>query len=121
MRSVATKTLSILLLTVMASCASPQNATRKGAAPRQHPGAIAAPEPIAASVGAEVLHRGGNAVDAAVAVGFVLAVTLPSAGNIGGGGFMLVHDESTDEQTIIDYRETAPSAATRDMYLTDDG
>ncbi|MCZ6690482.1 MAG: gamma-glutamyltransferase [Planctomycetota bacterium] len=82
-------------------------------------GAVASPEPRAAEIGAEVLRRGGNAVDAAVAVGFALAVTLPAAGNIGGGGFMLIHQG--DEQVAIDYRETAPSAASRDMYLTEAG
>ena len=65
--------------------------------------------------------QGGNAVDAAVATGFALAVTLPRAGNIGGGGFMLIHLAETDEQVFIDYRETAPAAATRDMFLKEDG
>ena len=59
--------------------------------------------------------------DAAVATGFALAVTLPRAGNIGGGGFMLIHLAETDEQVFIDYRETAPAAATRDMFLKEDG
>jgi gamma-glutamyltranspeptidase/glutathione hydrolase len=71
---------------------------------------------IASLVGAEVLRKGGNAVDAAVAVGFALAVTYPRAGNLGGGGFMLVRLAS-GETHFIDYRETAPAAAARDMYL----
>jgi gamma-glutamyltranspeptidase/glutathione hydrolase len=81
---------------------------------------VVAQEPIAADVGLTVLKSGGNAVDAAVAVGFALAVTHPVAGNIGGGGFMLVHlvDGRTD---FLDFRECAPAKATRDMYLGPDG
>jgi gamma-glutamyltranspeptidase / glutathione hydrolase len=71
---------------------------------------------LATDAGVEILHKGGNAVDAAVAVGFALAVVHPVAGNIGGGGFMLVHDRS-GKNIFIDYREKAPLAATADMYL----
>ena len=83
-------------------------------------GLIVAAEPRAAEAGAEVLRRGGNAVDAAVATALTLAVTYPRAGNIGGGGFMIVRlaDGTT---TAIDFRETAPAAATREMYLDDSG
>lgn len=84
-------------------------------------GMVAAQNAIAANVGADILADGGNAVDAAVAVGFALAVTLPRAGNIGGGGFMLVYDAERDETIAIDYREMAPVKATRDMFLDDDG
>lgn len=84
-------------------------------------GMVVAPERLAAEIGANMLKRGGNAVDAAVATGFALAVTYPRAGNIGGGGFMLIHRASDDRQTLIDYRETAPAAATADMYLDDAG
>ncbi len=77
---------------------------------------VVSADSIASAVGVDVLRRGGNAVDAAVAVGFALAVTYPQAGNLGGGGFMLVRLES-GETHFIDYRETAPSTATRDMYL----
>jgi gamma-glutamyltranspeptidase/glutathione hydrolase len=84
-------------------------------------GIVSVQNAIAAEVGAAILEEGGNAVDAAVAVGFALAVTLPRAGNIGGGGFMLVHLAEDDRTVAIDYREMAPAAATRDMYLDDEG
>lgn len=82
---------------------------------------VVAQERIAAEIGRDVLARGGNAVDAAVATGFALAVTYPRAGNIGGGGFMIVHLANSGEDVAIDYRESAPAAATRDMFLGDDG
>jgi gamma-glutamyltranspeptidase/glutathione hydrolase len=80
-------------------------------------GMVAAQEAQAARVGIDVLRRGGNAVDAAVAVGFALAATLPRAGNLGGGGFMLVHLAESGRTAAIDYRETAPRGAGRDMFL----
>ncbi len=80
-------------------------------------GMVASQEVLATKIGVEVLRQGGNAVDAAVAVGFALAVTLPQAGNLGGGGFMLVHDARKAETVAIDYRETAPAAATAEMFL----
>ena len=83
-------------------------------------GMVAAQDKIAAEVGAEILKQGGNAVDAAVATGFALAVTHPQAGNLGGGGFMLI--ALKDKRTVaIDYREMAPAAATRDMFLGPNG
>jgi gamma-glutamyltranspeptidase/glutathione hydrolase len=83
-------------------------------------GMVAAQDRIAAEVGAEILKQGGNAVDAAVATGFALAVTHPQAGNLGGGGFMLI--ALKDKRTVaIDYREMAPAAATRDMFLGPNG
>ena len=82
-------------------------------------GVVAAPESLASEVGASILRQGGNATDAAVAVQFALAVTFPSAGNLGGGGFMVVHLGS--REFTVDYRETAPGAATRDMYLDSTG
>ena len=78
-------------------------------------------EPRATQVGIDVLRAGGNAVDAAVAVGFALAVTHPSAGNLGGGGFMMIRLARGGETAAIDYRETAPGAATRAMYQDAEG
>ena len=82
---------------------------------------VSGPEKLASEAGLDMLKRGGNAIDAAVATGFALAVTLPRAGNIGGGGFMLVHLAESDEQVFIDYREMAPDSASRDMFLNEDG
>ena len=71
--------------------------------------------------GYQILKQGGNAIDAAVAVGFALAVTLPRAGNIGGGGFMLIYSADSQEVSAIDYRSAAPVTATSEMYLTESG
>ena len=92
----------------------------------QHPvlgpaGMVAAQNRQSAAVGAAVLAEGGSAVDAAIATGFSLAVTLPRAGNLGGGGFMLIHDAESDESSAVDYRERAPRKAHRDMYLDANG
>ncbi len=84
-------------------------------------GLVVAQEKISARIGADILKRGGNAVDAAVATGFAMAVTYPRAGNIGGGGFMVIHLADPNKDIAIDYRETAPTAATRDMFLGADG
>lgn len=81
---------------------------------------VVAQEPVAADVGAAILRKGGNAVDAAVAVAFVLSVTHPSAGNLGGGGFLLARF-ADGRATFIDFRETAPLKASRDMYVGPDG
>jgi len=80
-------------------------------------GMVVTDEPLATHIGVEVLKKGGNAIDAAVAVGFALAVTYPVAGNIGGGGFMLVRQAADNAIRAIDYRETAPFAATKNMFL----
>jgi len=81
--------------------------------------AVAMPDRYGAQVSEDILRAGGNAVDAAIAAGFALAVTYPEAGNIGGGGFMLIHIDG--EAAFLDYRETAPLAAHRDMYLDAQG
>src|SRR6476620_6665250 len=77
---------------------------------------VVAQEPNAVDVGLDVLRSGGNAIDAAVAVGFALSVTHPQAGNIGGGGFMLIRF-ADGRSTFIDFRERAPAAASHDMYI----
>ncbi|MGP4951716.1 gamma-glutamyltransferase, partial [Psychrobacter sp. T6-1] len=84
-------------------------------------GMVATQEALASDIGLQILKDGGNAVDAGVAVGFALAVTLPRAGNIGGGGFMMIYDAKKGKTVALDYREKAPSSASRDMYLDSDG
>ncbi len=84
-------------------------------------GMVSSSDVIASQVGADILAAGGNAVDAAVAVGFALAVTYPQAGNIGGGGFMMVYMKDANKTVAIDYREMAPALAHRDMFLGKDG
>ncbi len=102
-----------LLLAIVTFASSPVfAATLEG-------GAVAAPDEYGAEVAAQVLKRGGNAVDAAVATAFTLAVTYPEAGNIGGGGFMTLFMDG--KPYFLDYRETAPKAASRDMYLDEKG
>src|ERR1700761_3689260 len=88
--------------------------------PAEH-GMVVAQEKTAARIGTNILQRGGNAVDAAVATGFAMAVTYPRAGNIGGGGFMVIHSIDKHEDVAIDYRETAPAATTPTMFLGPDG
>ncbi len=80
-------------------------------------GMVASEQELATQIGVDILKAGGNAVDAAVAVGFALAVALPNAGNIGGGGFMMVHDARSGKDIALDFREVAPKGASRNMYL----
>lgn len=115
-----------LALAVLGAPATAQEAAIYSGMDRMHPvwaanGMVSAQEQIAAEVGRDILAQGGNAVDAGVAVAFALAVTLPRAGNIGGGGFMLVHDAKTGQTHAIDYREMAPAGASRDMFLDAEG
>src|SRR4051794_4880388 len=125
----------LILLALIAStmCLGPlaaQNSTMPDAAPTpggriaavtaRH-GMVVAQEARAARIGMEILRQGGNAVDAAVATGFALAVTYPRAGNIGGGGYMLIHLAERKLDTAIDYRETAPAATTREIFLDERG
>jgi len=84
-------------------------------------GMVATQHFLATEVGIKLLEQGGNAIDAAVGIGFALAVVLPRAGNLGGGGFMVLHDHITSKTTAINYREMAPQSAYRDMYLDDNG
>ncbi|PQA86681.1 gamma-glutamyltransferase [Hyphococcus luteus] len=84
-------------------------------------GMVVAEEQRATEIGADILAQGGNAVDAAVATAFALAVTYPAAGNLGGGGFMMVYLADEDRVVAVDYREMAPGAADRDMYLDKEG
>src|SRR4030042_2929081 len=87
---------------------------------RSKNGIVVSASNLASKVGLQILKKGGNAVDAAVAVGFALAVTYPTAGNIGGGGFMVIH-LADGKNTTIDFREKAPLSAHRDMYLNEAG
>ncbi|MBB1321698.1 gamma-glutamyltransferase [Shewanella sp. SR43-8] len=84
-------------------------------------GMVSSQEALASKIGVDILKQGGNAVDAAVAVAYALAVTLPRAGNVGGGGFMLVHLAEQHKTIAIDYRETAPAKAHKDIFLDEQG
>jgi len=124
-----TRTLALACSLLLAVPAAAQNAATKISA--QQPlkgqtvfgtsGMVVTEEARATSIGVEILKKGGNAIDAAVAVGFALAVTFPSAGNIGGGGFMLLRLAQDNRIIAIDYRETAPFAATKEMFLNEVG
>ncbi len=106
----------LILLTYPLSGAATENDAVAG-----KNGMVVSVDEYASRVGIEILKKGGNAVDAAVAVGFALAVTFPSAGNIGGGGFMIIRFPDTEEAVALDFREMAPGRATADMYLDDKG
>lgn len=113
MRNASLSRAAILFLACMAL-----NATAFGDN-AAHPAAVATPDEFGSRAATQILQRGGNAVDAAVATAFVLAVTYPEAGNLGGGGFMTIYMHG--KPLFLDYRETAPAAATRDMYLDAQG
>ena len=110
--------LILLPLIMLCSCAHKMGGT-DGPQTFQHAAVVTA-YPDASKVGADILKKGGNAVDAAVAVSFALAVTLPSAGNIGGGGFMVLR-MANGEANTLDFREKAPASASRNMYLDSSG
>jgi gamma-glutamyltranspeptidase/glutathione hydrolase len=104
------------LLALAAVCFSLVSTLADDKPVQQRHGLVVAVSPQGADVGRDILQKGGNAVDAAVATAFAMAVTWPAAGNIGGGGFMLIYPGGKAEPVVIDYRETAPLAATRTMY-----
>lgn len=108
------RSLTLFLGLLVAALSVPLDAVRQPLRARH--GMVVAMESIAADVGVSVLQKGGNAVDAAVAVGFALAVTHPFAGNLGGGGYMLIR-MADGKATFIDFRERAPEKASRNMYL----
>ncbi|WAH58031.1 gamma-glutamyltransferase [Pseudomonas silvicola] len=110
--------MRIVLFKTLALSAAIFASTPSWAALLDH-GAVAAPDQYGAKVAAQILEKGGNAVDAAVATAFTLAVTYPEAGNLGGGGFMTLYVKG--KPYFLDYRETAPKAASRDMYLNEKG
>ncbi len=111
--------VSAAVLLCLSICLSPLQAAETST-PKQHltQGAVASPDQYGALVAEQILRKGGNAVDAAIATAFTLAVTYPEAGNIGGGGFMLVWFDG--KPYFLDYRETAPAAAHKDMFLDAD-
>jgi len=130
------KILAVIIASLLVACGGPPRPT--GPAPirgravipatwtlRSHPvtaphAMVVSAHPLATQAGVEILKQGGNAIDAAVAVGFALEVVLPDAGNIGGGGF-IVHRTAGGEVSAIDYREAAPATATHDMFLDSSG
>ncbi len=107
----------VLVCFCLAACTASNSKNEGFETPQK--AAVAMPDSYSADVARDILLAGGNAIDAAIAAQFVLAVTLPEAGNIGGGGFMLVHGENYND--FIDYREQAPLNAHRDMYLDENG
>src|SRR5438093_8328661 len=117
MKSLALRIAALLVpLAVLPTGAAASRAPVRGAR-----GMVVSTEPRATEIGVDGLRKGGNAVDAAVAVGFALAVTHPAAGNLGGGGFMLLRMAHSGETVVIDYREAAPGRASRTMYQDPDG
>ncbi len=109
-------TLFVLCLAAQSATAAKQNNLILKPTTATH-GMVSTQETIATKVGVEILKKGGNAIDAAVAVGFAMAVTYPQAGNLGGGGFMMIYLADQKKTVAVDYREMAPAKAHRDMFL----
>ncbi|HVS62819.1 MAG TPA: gamma-glutamyltransferase [Thermoanaerobaculia bacterium] len=123
-------TLGLALLVASGGCGPREPASRQpggwalageAQASSSAGGMVVSGHPLASEVGARVIERGGNAIDAAVAVGFALASVLPEAGNLGGGGFLVYRSASAEDVRALDFREKAPGAAHRDMYLDGNG
>ena len=108
-----------LISVCLFACTAQVDEAQLSTAPTVKQAAVAMPDSYSANVAKDILQKGGNAVDASIAAQFVLAVTLPEAGNIGGGGFMLIYKDKQSD--FIDYREQAPLQAHRDMYLDENG
>ncbi|WP_398500983.1 gamma-glutamyltransferase, partial [Variovorax sp.] len=115
----STPQLRAAIAAVLALAAGASQAASQAPVAAEH-GMVVSAQHLASKVGVDVLQRGGNAVDAAVAVGYALAVVYPAAGNLGGGGFMTVQ-LADGRKTFLDFREKAPLAATANMYLDKDG
>ena len=118
------KSTFLALLTIWPLLATANSFVQYG--DRFHPeistgGMVVSQEAVASQVGAEILAQGGNAIDAVVATGYALAVTLPQAGNIGGGGFMMIYLAEENRTIAVDYREMAPAAAHQDLFLNSEG
>src|SRR3569832_1963982 len=112
------KTIKLIVFVPVVALNAPVPIAREPVRARH--GIVASTNEVASQVGVEIKKRGGNAVDAAIAVAFALAVTHPAAGNLGGGGFMMIRLKD-GRSTAIDYREMAPAAAHRDVYLDKNG
>src|SRR5215212_7308830 len=110
--------LAVILMLLCSGMGQAASAAENVAESRH--GMVVSAQHLASEVGAEILKAGGNAVDASVAVGYALAVVDPCCGNIGGGGFMLIH-RADGRDSVINFRETAPRAATPDMFLDSAG
>src|SRR5262245_37584480 len=113
-------TLNLFLVIGSLSVIAPNAAAAAREPVRAKHGIVASTNEVASSVGVDVMKRGGNAIDAAIAVAFALQVTHPAAGNLCGGGFMVIR-LSNGKTTAIDYREMAPAAATRNVYIDNSG
>ena len=119
-------TVSLILISAVVTARQPDSQPLFEYSAINHPvmgsrGMVASHNQLSSEIAAGILAKGGNAIDAGAALGFALAVTLPRAGNIGGGGFMLVHVAALDRTIAIDFRETAPTAARQDMFFDANG